>query len=125
MSQKVDVIDVPLELVKLENHFHQPPIINNINKRKRDVMKKRLNEKQKGTQSPDGNVPTESTTRWQLHTMITQLLNDADELRHVYVEGPDMVVTDLVIFPCISYLMVSKAKFGPKQTMINRKYLPI
>lgn len=82
LTQQHDVIEIPTTLVKLEEHLKQPIRMHNIVKRfQKDQQSLRPQLKQEEIQKSAGSL-----------------------LHHIYVEGPDMTLADLLLFPCISLL---------------------
>ena len=82
-----------MELLKLENQFKQPVVVANISKRRQQIRKKNSSGKAAlGLQSasPDG--------------------SGSGDLRHDFVEGPDMTLADLVLYPLFMCLLVSSVK---------------
>lgn len=80
-------LHIPEDIFKFENHLGEPPIVANINKRLRDAQKVR-------DLSDD-------------LQMTLNLNKDAGSvLQHQYAEGTDFTLTDLVLFPCMTFLLV-------------------
>nr|SVE71044.1 EOG090X0615 [Daphnia similis]SVE71675.1 EOG090X0615 [Daphnia similis]SVE72307.1 EOG090X0615 [Daphnia similis] len=91
-QQKQDVVEIPTALVKLEEHMKQPIRMHNVVKRW-----------QKDQQYPQsvGQLKIE-----EIQKMAGSLLH------HSYVEGPDMTLADLLLFPCIILLADRLTELG-------------
>lgn len=89
-QQKQDVIEVPATLAKLEEHMKQPIRMHNIVKRwQKDQPQSAGQLKQEDIQKLAGSL-----------------------LDHSYVEGPDMTLADLLLFPCIILLADRLSELG-------------
>nr|SVE78857.1 EOG090X0615 [Daphnia lumholtzi] len=81
-QQKRDVVEIPPVLAKLEEHMKQPIRMHNVVKRcQKDRPQSADQLKQEEIQKLAGSL-----------------------LEHCYVEGPDMTLADLLLFPCIFLL---------------------
>lgn len=76
-----DVVDIPIALVRLEEHLKQPVRMHNVVKRWQD-------KEPKTTHLPQEQIQKSAST-W---------------LDHTYAEGPDMTLADLLLFPCVIIL---------------------
>lgn len=85
-SQSTDGDAIAPELRKLENHLRQPPIVRNRGKRQREMRSRKQQQHEDLQQS----FPVNG------HKV---------GLEHIYAEGIDFTVTDLVLFPCVNYLL--------------------
>ena len=94
---------LPVEILKLENHMGEPPIISNINKRRQELSKK-----PKSTSSVDQKLSDQMKKALNFRDIGDTTV---DELEHNYAEGLDFTLTDLVLFPCVSCLLVSVTDF--------------
>jgi len=79
----------PTELSKLETHLKQPMRIHNVRKRMQDDLLA-----QDATEGTDESINQD------------QLKLYAQE-RHVFAEGPDMFVSDLLLYPCVYLALLS------------------
>jgi glutathione S-transferase len=82
--QQPDVVEIPVALVKLEEHLKQPIRMHNVVKRWQ-------------VEEP------RSAAGGQLKRQEIQKLAGA-LLDHTYAEGPDMTLADLILFPCVTLL---------------------
>lgn len=89
-QQKQDVVEIPTTLAKLEEHMKQPIRMHNIVKRwQKDQPQSAGQLKQEDIQKLAGSL-----------------------LDHSYVEGPDMTLADLLLFPCIILLADRLSELG-------------
>ena len=76
-------------LLKFENHLKEPPVIHNIGKQRKEALKNALKN---------------------LHLSSTKSTIDVaklPELQHQFAEGPSMTLTDILLFPCIYFMLVN------------------
>ena len=73
--------------MKFENHLGRPPTIHNINKLRDEAIRNAAKKLQSGD-------PSEVD------------VNSLPELQHLFAEGPNMTLTDLLLYPCIYYILV-------------------
>ncbi|GFU42390.1 glutathione S-transferase C-terminal domain-containing protein [Trichonephila clavipes] len=120
-----NVISIPESLVLLEAHFNRPVRTHNILKRKLDIVKCVKHAKSNETSSDVMNsVPTDlasddgftiyDSNKLPLETkdisetlqslVITEKSHDF-YLNHIYLEGIDLTLTDMITFPCVYYLL--------------------
>ena len=76
-------------LLKFENYLGEPPVIHNINKLRDAAVKRALKSSHLG-KSESAVDP-----------------NSLPELQHLFAEGPEMTLTDVLLYPCIYYILVS------------------
>nr|SVE91760.1 EOG090X0615 [Daphnia sinensis] len=89
-QQKQDVVEIPAVLAKLEEHMKQPIRMHNVVKRcQKDQPQSTGQLKQEEIQKLAGSL-----------------------LEHCYVEGPDMTLADLLLFPCIILLADRLSELG-------------
>nr|SVE91135.1 EOG090X0615 [Daphnia sinensis] len=89
-QQKQDVVEIPAVLAKLEEHMKQPIRMHNVVKRcQKDQPQSAGQLKQEEIQKLAGSL-----------------------LEHCYVEGPDMTLADLLLFPCIILLADRLSELG-------------
>ncbi|EEB10377.1 conserved hypothetical protein [Pediculus humanus corporis] len=74
-----DLHEIPVDLVRFENHMMQPVKIHNIEKKKQDIAK----EKKKKS----------------LSVQLQEKLNLSETLEHKFSDGLDMTLEDLILFP--------------------------
>ena len=92
-------MDLPSELYKLENNFKEPSIICNKRKDKKEswLVKKQMAEKA----AKNGREPLKTSDESQA----------SDSSKHIFAEGPVMTLTDVLLLPCLTIILVSfKAK---------------
>ncbi|XP_022258325.1 glutathione S-transferase C-terminal domain-containing protein-like [Limulus polyphemus] len=108
---------LPVELVRLETHFRKPVKTHNIRKRKQDILRNAKAEKEETEhftssfiQNCQINEKRKSLTlleKKKLSTNDKRITEKHDleenewDLNHVYTEGIDMTLADLVLFPCV------------------------
>lgn len=78
-------IEVPVDVARFEIHMSQPVRIHNIQKQKQDYARAKGFEIKSGL--PDSRL---------------DLLEDLD---HVYAEGPEMSLADIILFPCFHIIL--------------------
>ena len=83
-SLHTDILPV---VMKFENHLSRPPVIHNINKLRDEAIRNAAKKLQSGD-------PSEVD------------VNSLLELQHLFAEGPNMTLTDLLLYPCIYYILV-------------------
>ncbi|KAK6642341.1 hypothetical protein RUM43_003842 [Polyplax serrata] len=76
---KCDNVEIPEEMARFEVHMSQPVRIHNIQKQKQDLAKKKGTERK--SRLPDNR------------------LDLVLELEHVFAEGPNMTLADVMLFP--------------------------
>ena len=76
-------------LLKFEHHLGQPPVIHNIGKLRGAAVKKALKTSHIGKSKSAVDA------------------NSLPELQHLFAEGPEMIMTDALLYPCIYYILVS------------------
>nr|SVE75751.1 EOG090X0615 [Daphnia hispanica] len=81
--QQEGVIEIPKSLVKLEEHLKQPIRMHNVVKR---------------FQTDQQSLATGQLKQEEIQKLAGALLD------HCYVEGPDMTLADLILYPCITLL---------------------
>ncbi|XP_076329300.1 glutathione S-transferase C-terminal domain-containing protein isoform X1 [Tachypleus tridentatus] len=111
------VFVLPVELVRLETHFRKPVKTHNIRKRKQDILRNVKAEIQKTNcfiSSFNENCESNGKQK-SLNLLKKNNLSISDErvtekhdieeniwdLNHVYAEGIDMTLADLILFPCV------------------------
>nr|SVE84252.1 EOG090X0615 [Daphnia pulex] len=82
--QQPDVVEIPVALVKLEEHLKQPIRMHNVVKRW---------QVEEPRSAAGGQLK-----RQEIQKLAGTLLD------HTYAEGPDMTLADLILFPCVTLL---------------------
>jgi len=82
--QQQDVVEIPMALVKLEEHLKQPIRMHNVVKRW---------QVEEPRSAAGGQLKRE-----EIQKLAGTLLD------HTYAEGPDMTLADLILFPCVTLL---------------------
>lgn len=114
--------EIPENLVLLEAHLKRPVRTHNILKRKLDIAKKvkqgtsniALNNT---TNVPEidaqfvlydqNNSPVEKNdVQEKLQNMVITEKSEEFSLDHCYLEGIDLTLADMIVFPCVHYLLV-------------------
>nr|SVE74179.1 EOG090X0615 [Daphnia barbata] len=92
-QQQEGVVEIPTTLVQLEEHLKQPIRMHNV--------VKRWQKNQQSSRVADGELRQE-----EIQKQAGSLLD------HTYVEGPDMTLADLLLFPCVTLLSERLSAFG-------------
>ena len=109
--RKSDITDalLPIEVLKLENHLRSPAIIRNKAKRKREGLIRLAQDEQveKFTDITSEMKNISISCRQDENGSKGNEDDAIPGMQHIYAEGTDLTLTDLIIFPCISLLLVS------------------
>lgn len=86
---------IPDEILQLESHFLTPPVVSNSCKRKHEILKSRKEAPQ---------PMSDCSNRLKVNC---DSLNKCDniELEHIFIEGLDFILTDLVLIPCVALIL--------------------
>ena len=87
-------------MARLENHFGQPPIIPNISKKRKMILKSI------GAKEAEAGAPR--LIQKDRNKLFDKYFPNGapEEMQHVFVEGTDMTLSDLVLYPWIKHLQV-------------------
>lgn len=102
----LEMSTLPDELLQLESHFYTPPVVSNVNKRKHEIMK-RMRTMDK-TSSENVNDKTKISQD-----------NNCIILEHVFVEGIDFRLTDLVLVPCVTLIFNAWTQWTDDYSLIQ------
>lgn len=99
---KNDKVEIPIEILRFENHMRRPPILHQALKKKQEHIRKTIKDEAKREE------------------LLKKKLADLPELEHNYAEGVDMTLADIMLFATF-HLTISKLR---TQVMVE-KYCPL
>ncbi len=108
--------ELPQDLLRFEYHLREPVRIHNLGKRAQEQEK--LIELNGKREIPGHVIPPSTPTNNDIGRGSTsQNISQFQQLSHDYAEGPDITISDLMIFPCVD---LAKRLFGD----VFETYLP-
>jgi len=96
---------LPEELSKFEAHLNQPIRIHNVRKRMQDAQGKENDEPEtNGHNETNENIKTNGQTETK-KTIKTNDLQSYAKDNHIYAEGPDLLISDIILYPCVAAIV--------------------